>query len=80
VHTLVASDPDKGDLRWSSVGYGKSDREDLNREVRRIQAEPKVREAMRKRMHNGMTVVTTQHASKAEHRTDKNFVIIDGIY
>jgi hypothetical protein len=80
VHTLVAADPDKGDLRWSSVGYGKSDREDLNREVRRIQAEPKVREAVRKRMHNGMTVVTTQQASRTEHRTDKNFVVIDGIY
>jgi hypothetical protein len=80
VHTLVAADPDKGDLRWSSVGYGKSDREDLSHEIRRIQAEPKVREVMRKRMHNGMTVVTTQQASRTEHRTGKDFVVIDGIY
>jgi hypothetical protein len=80
VHTLVASDAEKGDLRWVSTGYGKSDREDLTRELRRIKAEPKVREAMRKRMHHGMSVVTTQTASKAEHRTGKDFVVIDGIY
>jgi hypothetical protein len=80
VHTLVASDAEKGDLRWVSTGYGKSDREDLTRELRRIKAEPKVREAMRRRMHNGMSVVTTQTASKAEHRSGKAFVVIDGIY
>jgi hypothetical protein len=80
VHTLVASDAEKGDLRWVSTGYGKSDREDLTRELRRIKAEPKVREAMRRRMHHGMSVVTTQTASKAEHRTGKDFVVIDGIY
>ncbi len=80
VHTLVASDAEKGDLRWVSTGYGKSDREDLTRELRRIKAEPKVREAMRRRMHHGMSVVTTQTASKAEHRKGKDFVVIDGIY
>jgi hypothetical protein len=80
VHTLVAADPDKGDLHWSSVGYGKSDREDLAKELRRIKAEPEVREAMRRRMHNGMTVVTTKTASRNEHRSGKDFVVIDGIY
>ena len=80
VHTLVAADPDKGDLRWVSAGYGKSDRQDLARELRRIKADPPVREAMRSRMHHGMTVVTTKSASKAEHRTPKDFVVIDGIY
>jgi hypothetical protein len=80
VHTLMGTDQDKGDLRWVSTGYGKSDREDLARELRRIKAEPEVREAMRKRMHHGMTVVTTRTASKAEHRSGKDFVVIDGIY
>lgn len=79
-HTLVADDSAKGDLQWSSIGYGKSDREDLARELRRIKAEPEVREEMRKRMHHGMTLVTTQTASRAEHRTNKDFVVIDGIY
>ena len=40
----------------------------------------RVREEMRKRMHHGMTIVTTQTASKTEHRTGKDFVVIDGIY
>jgi hypothetical protein len=80
VHTLVASDAEKGDLRWVSTGYGKTDREDLARELRRIKAEPAVREAMRKRMHHGMTVVTTQTASAASRRSGKDFVVIDGIY
>ena len=80
VHTLVADDPSKGDLQWSSVGYGTRDREDLVKEIRRITAEPAVREEMRKRMHHGMTLVTTQTASKSEHRTAKDFVVIDGIY
>ena len=80
VHTLVAVDRDKGDLQWSSVGYGRSDREDLANELRRIKAEPSVREEMRKRMHHGMTIVTTQTASQAGHRTDNGFVVIDGIY
>jgi hypothetical protein len=31
-------------------------------------------------MHHGMTLVTTQTASKSEHRTAKDFVVIDGIY
>ena len=80
VHTLVAEDPEKGDLQWSSVGYGKPDREDLARELRRIKAEPAVREAMRSRMHQGMTIVTTQTASRTEHRSGRGFVVIDGIY
>jgi len=80
VHTLVASDAEKGDLRWVSTIHGKSDREDLTRELRRIKAEPKAREAMRRRMHHGMSVVTTQTASKAESRSGKDFVVIDGIY
>lgn len=80
VHTLVASDAEKGDLRWVSTGYGKSDRADLTREIRRIKAEPKLREAMRVRMHHGMSVVTTQAASSTEYRSGKDFVVIDGIY
>jgi hypothetical protein len=80
VHTLVASDEEKGDLRWVSTSYGKSDQADLAREIRRIKAEPKVREAMRTRIHHGMSVVTTQTAAKTEHRSGKDFVVIDGIY
>ena len=80
VHTLVAADSAKGDLQWSSIGYGKSNREDLSKELRRIKAEPQVREELRKRMHNGMTVVTTGKATKPAHQTPPGFVVIDGIY
>jgi hypothetical protein len=80
VHTLVATDGDKGQLRWVSTGYGKSGREDLGQQLRRIKAEPRVREAMRSRMHHGMSVVTTETASRPEHRSGKDFVVIDGIY
>jgi quercetin dioxygenase-like cupin family protein len=80
VHTLVAADPEKGDLRWSSVGYGKGDREDLSRELRRIRAEPKVRTELSKRMHHGMTVVTTHAAATPKHQAGSDFVVIDGIY
>jgi hypothetical protein len=80
VHTLVATNPSKGDVEWSSVGYGKSDREGLSRELRRIKAEPAVREEMRKRMHNGMTVVTTGKSSRSEYTTAPDFVVIDSIY
>jgi hypothetical protein len=80
VHTLIGTDQDTGDLRWASTGYGKSDREDLAHELRRIKAEPQVREVMRRRMHQGMTVVTTNAPSRPEHRSGKDFVVIDGIY
>lgn len=79
VHKLVATNSGKGDLEWHSIGYGKSDREDLSRELRRIRAEPKVREELRKRMHHGMTLVTTSEGSTEAHQT-KDFVIIDGLY
>lgn len=80
VHTLVAADSSKGELHWSSVGYGKSDRQDLARELRRIKAEPKVREEMRRRMHHGMTVVTTHASATEANRTSRDFVVMDGIY
>jgi hypothetical protein len=80
LHMLVGEDAEKGSLRWLSTGYGKSDREDLARELRRIKAEPKMREAMRTRMHQGMSVVTTHTASSAKYRSNKDFVVIDGIY
>jgi hypothetical protein len=80
VHKLTAVDHAAGDLKWSSVGYGKTDREDLSRELRRIKAEPKVREEARKRMHHGMTLVTTNESSTASNRSSRDFVIIDGLY
>ena len=80
VHTLKATDGGRQNVTWSSVGYGKQDREDMASELRRIEAEPRMKEEVRKRMHHGMTVVTTNESSTAAHRSSGDFVIIDGIY
>lgn len=80
VHKLVATNGDTNSLHWTSVGYGKTDREDLANELRRIKAEPKFREQVRPRMHHGMTLVTTHESSTAENRTSGDFVVIDGLY
>ena len=80
VHKLSAVDDGKAELRWSSMDYGKSDREDLARELRRIKSEPMVREEARKRLRHGTALVTTNESSTAAHRTSRDFVIIDGIY
>lgn len=79
VYQLTGSQPGKGDLKWSGVGYGKSDREDMARELQRINADPEVREEIRKRMHHGMTVVTTD-GSHTEANRVSGFTIIEGFY
>ncbi len=79
-YTLTGVNAEKRDLRWAGVGYGKTDREDMTRELRRIKAEPGVREEVRKRMHHGMTLVTTDEDSTETHRTSRDFVVIDGLY
>ncbi len=79
-YTLAGTDSSSQDLRWSSVSYSKTDRENMAAELHRIKAEPRVREEVRKRMHHGMTVVTTNQSSTAAHRTSSDFVIIDGLY
>ena len=79
VYSLQGSNREKGDLRWSGLGYGKSDREDMAGQLRRINAEPAVREEIRKRMHDGMTVVTTDGSHTEAHRV-ADFTIIEGFY
>jgi hypothetical protein len=79
-YMLHGFDEKNRSLRWSSTGYGKHDREDMADELRRIEAEPGVREEMRKRMHHGMTVVTTNEHSTDVHRTRRDFVVIDSLY
>lgn len=80
VHTLQGARADTGELTWSSVGYGKGDKQDMGAALRRIKAEDKVREEIRKRMHMGMTVVTTADRDDAKHHSKSDFVIIDGLY
>ncbi len=53
VHTLTGTDAGRQQVRWSSVSHGKQDKADLAADLGRIQAEPKMREEVRKRMHHG---------------------------
>jgi hypothetical protein len=80
IHTLHGTNPQTGELQWSSTAYGKGDREDLTTQIRRIQADRTTREAIRKRMHVGMTIMTTDESYANEHRSDPGFVVIDGLY
>ncbi len=79
VHTLTGrTRPSAGQMVFRQpwkAGQGRP-RGDLGR----IQAEPKMREEVRKRMHHGATVVTTNESSTAAHRSGRDFVVIDGIY
>lgn len=80
MHKLVASNAEKGDLEWHSTGYGIEDRAQLADELRRIKAEPNLRHEIRKRMHHGMTLVTTPDGHSTAHHSESGFVVIDGLY
>lgn len=79
VYTLTGAHRADDSLTWSGVGYGKTDREDMGKELRRITADAHVRNEIRKRMQNGMTVVTTDQHNSPAHRAS-NFTIIEGVY
>ena len=51
--------------------------EDNAAALRRIKADSAVREAVRKRLKFGMTVVTTDGPATAETRTREGFVVLD---
>ncbi len=78
--TLTGTDANSQQVRWSSASLGKQGKADLTADLGRIQAEPRMREEVRKRMHHGATVVTTNESSTAAHRSGRDFVVIDGIY
>lgn len=79
VHTLVGAHDGEGGLHWSATGYGKSDRQDMASQLRRIKADPGVRKHIAQRMHHGMTVVTTDDShTEAHHKA--GFTIIEGFY
>lgn len=75
VYTLTGSDSDQSSLQWSGVAFGKGDREDMATEIKRVTAEPAVREEIRRRMQNGMTVVTTDGSHTEAHRVS-GFTVI----
>jgi hypothetical protein len=81
VYTLVGLHDEDQHMQWSAVSHsGKGDREDHGVALQRITADAAARAAIGKRLHHGMTLVTTDEPHTAQHRSDKDFVIVDGIY
>ncbi|MEY3082746.1 MAG: hypothetical protein RJA94_2731 [Pseudomonadota bacterium] len=79
VYTLTGSSKVDDSLTWSGTGYGKTDREDMGHELRRISADPPVREHIRKRMKTGITVVTTDQSHSVAQRAS-DFTVFEGVY
>jgi hypothetical protein len=75
VYTLTGSHSDDSSLQWSGVAFGKGDREDMVNQIERVTAEPAVREEIRTRMQNGMTIVTTDGSHTEAHRVS-GFTVI----
>jgi hypothetical protein len=80
IFNLTGSDDSAGELRWDAAAIGrltKSVGEDNVTTLRRIKAEPAVREAVRKRLEFGMTVVTTDEPASAKTRSSGGVVVLN---
>jgi len=81
VYTLKGSNRNKDDLQWVASDFSsKRGRNDDAQALRRIKSDRWVREEIRKRMHHGMTLVTTDQPARNRNRTNGDFVVIDSIY
>ena len=78
VFTLTGADDAAGVLRWQASGVGKDGEkgEDNSAALRRVTADPAVREAIRKRLKFGMTVVMTDAPATAATRSREGFVVL----
>ena len=82
VFTLTGSDEQTANLRWQAAGIGgaaKQNGEDHGVALRRVKADPATREALRKRLRFGTTVVTTDEHANAKTRSANGFVVIDSV-
>jgi hypothetical protein len=82
VFLLNGENVQDGSLAWSGAEVGsltKSVGDDSATVLRRIKAEPKMREAVRTRLGFGMTLVTTDEPATASTRSGDGFVIIDAV-
>ena len=80
VFTLSGVDDRTGELRWNAAEIEKLTAMagvDNASAIRRIKADPAVREAIRQRLKFGMTVVTTDHPADAQTRSGAGFVVLD---
>jgi hypothetical protein len=80
VFTLSGADDQSGVLTWEAAGVGASAKtrgEDNGAALRRIKADLPAREAVRKRLKFGMTLVTTDQPADAKTRSGDGFVVLD---
>jgi hypothetical protein len=80
VFTLTGADDQSGTMAWQAAGVGqaaKATGEDNGAALRRIKADPAAREAVRKRLKFGMTLVTTDQPADARTRSRDGFVVLD---
>jgi hypothetical protein len=80
VFTWNGADDQSGLLSWQAAEVGataKTTGEDNRAALRRIAADLPVREAVRKRLGFGMTIVTTDQPADAETRSGDGFVVLD---
>ncbi len=79
-YVLQGRDPERQELKWSTVSFGKEDREDTTTELQRFETDPKLRDLIRQRTQQGMTIVTTNERAPASTRSKGKFVVIDSLY
>jgi L,D-transpeptidase catalytic domain len=80
VFTLDGADDQSDVLTWQAADIGASAKttgEDNGAALRRIKADPPAREAVRKRLKFGMTIVTTDQPADARTRSRDGFVVLD---
>ncbi len=80
VFTLSGADDQSGLLTWQAAKVGDSAKttgEDNGAALRRIKADLPAREAVRKRLKFGMTIVTTDQLAGAKTRSGDGFVVLD---
>jgi hypothetical protein len=80
VFTLSGSDDQSGVLTWQAAGVGAATNatgEDNGAALRRIKADLPAREAVRKRLRFGATLVTTDQPADARTRSGDGFVVLD---
>jgi hypothetical protein len=79
VFTLNGADDQSGLLSWQAAEVGATAKtvEDNGAALRRIKADLPAREAIRKRLKFGMTIVTTDQPADAKTRSGDGFVVLD---
>jgi len=80
VYTLSGADDQSELLTWQAAKVGasaKTTSEDNGAALRRIKADLPAREAVRKRLKFGMTLVTTDKPADAKTRSGDGFVVLD---